>query len=291
MLEVLQDHGSAEPLGRVRVEELPSLFRLTRLTSVWACPVALDTGPGLATRIRGAWGRRLLAWSEARNADADEARRLFFPDKATVAHAAPGLAPFLIAADEVDGNLFTTLTLIGTAARCQSVAFDAFVSALSRPPGLSLAANGSARMPLRNLQSTAGRISGIPVRPLEEIETLTFHTPLKIGPPGCFGNRFGDVLFSIADRAARLAVHETLEVEGQPGRWRQIAERQTIDASRMRPTVLDHISSSGGTRRLLGYLGPMTIVRPEPEIAPLLAMGAYLHAGAHAGYGLGRYSY
>lgn len=35
---------------------------------------------------------------------------------------------------------------------------------------------------------------------------------------------------------------------------------------------------------------PMTIVRPAPEIAPLLALGTYLHAGAHAGYGLGRYS-
>jgi len=31
---------------------------------------------------------------------------------------------------------------------------------------------------------------------------------------------------------------------------------------------------------------PMTIVRPAPEIAPLLALGTYLHVG----YGLGRYS-
>ena len=57
----------------------------------------------------------------------------------------------------------------------------------------------------------------------------------------------------------------------------------------MRPAVLDHVSSSGGMRRLLSYLGPMTIVRPYPEVAPLLAMGTYLRAGAHAGYGLGRY--
>jgi hypothetical protein len=265
----------------VSLSQLPRFIRLSRHSSRWVVPLALDYGPSLSGRIRGAWGRRIMSDKDA--------QAVFFSDK--LGQGAASNPPFLIAADMIGEELVVTLTLIGTARRFMDVAFDAMEMALGQEPGLDFG-KGKKMQPLHFVSSSHDMISGLPQRALGREEYPDFFTPVKIGPRGVLGSDFSDVIFSIADRAAALAIHESIEVPRERSLWRDIAKAQNYDASKLVAVPpWQAWSSNGGAKLRLGYLGRLTIVRPTPELEPILALGAYLHAGAHAAEGFGRFRY
>lgn len=284
------------PIALDTPSALAPLVRVTRLTVELAPDSRLEADPALAARIRGAFGHRLSAMAETEN-EARAAWRLLFSEKDEPQARGHAPAPFVIAADLLpDGRLAATLSLFGVADRWRTPAFDAFIAALSSPPGLSLSPPSrrrpapAKRSPLSVLSVRWTRREGVdPPSRFNQLR-LRFATPLQFGPDGHLSERHDDIVVGLAERVSLLAPLFGCRYLPRLGEWRDLARRTRIDTTRLKPERFLLWSSGGGARMRHGWTGDLVIVDPTPDMSALLAIGEQIGCGRDAAKGFGRYA-
>lgn len=262
---------------------------VTRFHCRWRDDLRLQDGHDFCGRIRGAWGWRLRRWAEAGNAEAEEAHRLFFPDKAD-GGMGQGLAPpYRIAAQRCGMELEVTLSLIGFAGRWRQIAFDALVDALAQPPGLALWAGHETGARLRLLDAYWTRSASLPEDlPVSRL-ALAFRTPLRIGPKDALGTSFQHMIFGLVERGMALGRWMGIHFEPNLSEWRDRVKPVRFETQDLRPVVWDTYSSRNGRDKAAGYIGTLRIVNPEPSVMAMLRFGTVVHAGRAPAKGYGRF--
>ncbi|MEE2952348.1 MAG: hypothetical protein VYD57_14035 [Pseudomonadota bacterium] len=92
---------------------------------------------------------------------------------------------------------------------------------------------------------------------------------------------WGDIVVSLAERVAGLALWQGLAVDPDLCKWGSLANGLDIRADELRPILWDRCLGAQGGRTIpmSGYLGALDIARPPERLMPLLALGETRHLG------------
>ena len=275
--------------------DLAPMLRITRLTALFAPDPRLSDDPALAARIRGAFGHRLATMAQDGGA-AQQSWTMLFAEKRKPELRGHAPAPFTVAADILPkGALAATLSLFGTADRWRDPAFDAFLGALTEPPGITLTpstpnmAGDIRQAPMHLLSSRWTRKEGVDLPPPANRLRMSFATPVQFGPADRLTQRFDDLIVSLAERVSLLAPAFGCDHAANLSAWRDLARRTHFDATSLQPARFRLWTSQGGMRQRLGWRGSLVVSDPTPEMAALLAIGAQVGCGRDAAKGFGRY--
>jgi hypothetical protein len=274
-------------LAKLEWQDLASVWRRTLFEVQVHRPTGFAHAASMPHRLRGAFGHALLRIKSAEGAELREA--LF--GESVAWRSRTGLPrPFLIECDEGTDKLLLRLVLFGIADQWRDAAFGAFFDAVEQ--GVAMDDRpGSLRRPLEILGASWTRTEGVRAIQAGLSARLRFLTPLQLGPRHTLGLRYADIIVSLAERAAGLAVWQGFEVEPELGRWRDIAKTLVFNDDGLRPVVWERRSGAQGGKLIpmAGLSGSLDILRPPEVIMPLLALGETMHAGGGTALGLGRY--
>lgn len=259
-------------------------------------PGALAADPALPGKLRGGWGRQLLAGASAPAAagqpcpwDPPCAYDVLFRERPLL----KGMEmpkPFLFAA-EAGGPEIThlRLTLFGFASDLLDLAADALVRALAT--GLDLPGG-------RRVVAVAQRhLTGddhLPVPPVPAAVTLHFHTPLCLRRGGATltgAELLPALVTSLGNRISALARWQDAELVADWPGLRDHAATLSVDTGGLTPIQWQRGSArqDHGPLPMGGLIGDLRLSGDLAPLWPLLCLGEACHAGSHTAQGLGRY--
>ncbi|MBP7339264.1 CRISPR system precrRNA processing endoribonuclease RAMP protein Cas6 [Niveispirillum sp.] len=287
----------ATPAHRLSLRDLCGRwFMGTGLFAV-ALPGAMAADPALPGKLRGGWGRQLLAGASAPAAagrpcpwDPPCAYDVLFRERPLL----KGMEmpkPFLFAA-EAGGTDIThlRLTLFGFASDLLDLAADALVRALAT--GLDLPGGR------RGVAVAHRRLTGddhLPLPPVPHAVTLRFHTPLCLRRGGVTltGTELLPALVtSLGNRISALARWQDSELVADWPGLRNHAATLLVDVTGLHPTQWQRGSArqDHGPLPMGGLIGDLRLSGDLTPLWPLFCLGETCHTGSHTAQGLGRYS-
>jgi len=289
------DERLTAPPRRLRLEELPRLWRHCEIAVACAAPPVRANRLDLLNKIRGAFGHQLLAGAspatrrrEPCDWDPPCALDVLFRRRPIPGLSAGAPSPFVLSVDEEPNRLVVRATLFGFAECCAAEAAEALVRGLRA--GLLLDGRTVALEPDRRA-----------IRPVPHVArpdlsgrsaALVFDTPVvsrSEGKPVAGG---AAILRGTLHRIAGLARWYGIEVAA-PAEWldRRL-ERLRLDDSGLAADGARFRRSQRAARH--GYFiepaaGMLKLSGEWQELWPLLAIGAVTHAGGRATDGYGRF--
>ncbi|MFP5516982.1 MAG: CRISPR system precrRNA processing endoribonuclease RAMP protein Cas6 [Alphaproteobacteria bacterium] len=286
-----------DPLGWMGFDRLTRHWRTVTIRVVFARPPLLEEdGPGLAGRLRGAWG---WALDDLARAEPDHG----LPGAAPSAHDAlfranalwaPGMEvpkPYVLTVDADGRRLTARVTLFGFAGRWAADTVEALLMAGAR--GLTLRPGGPVRAALAAESVAVDRVETLPPlpQPRDGALTLLFDTPLKARHGAALKLDAASILGGLANRVTGLARWQDLGVEDDFAALAQAVVAVDADLSALRPI--------GWTRRstrapdapisMEGVTGALTLRGDVERLLPILRLGTLTHAGNDTTFGLGRF--
>lgn len=293
------------PAAELPAVELAEIWRRLRIEIVCERPRDFDDGPGLAQRIRGAWGEALgetfVACAPGGDATPFALLDLLFGSAGRLRHGDERPKCYVIAAEVRGAELVVAVTLFGFPGYWAAQAADALCRALGG--GIKVAQRGLARARPAIRAARIERLDGVTPPALGTGCFLFLDMPLTIPawrdpglaelPPRAAEARMAQAFFrSLANRVGGIARWQDY---GLAIDWRSFlaeAGRVRFDTSALREERWLRWS-----RNQPGKPIAMTGERPrlylEGDLAPfaaLLALGETCHVGEDAALGLGRYS-
>lgn len=261
-------------------------------------PGVLASDPALPGKLRGGWGRQLLAGASAPAAagapcpwDPPCAYDVLFRERPLL----KGMEmpkPFLFAAQAGGPDTaLLRLTLFGFASDLLDMAADALVRALST--GLDLP--GAGRQPVPVLHRHLRSADHLSLPPVPGAVTLRFHTPLCLRRGGATltgADLLPALVTSLGNRVSALARWQDTELLADWPALRDHAARLRVDASGLTQITWQRGSArqDHGPLPMGGLIGDLHLSGDLAPVWPLLCLGETSHAGSHTAQGLGRYS-
>lgn len=283
------------PPERIALQDVPS--RWTRAAVQVTCrPGGVETGQALPGRIRGAWGRRLMAAASPAalaNGPCDWeppcAYDPLFREQGRITGKLSLPKPYTIAADAVDDGLVVTLTLFGMATHWLDEAAAALLAALRE--GVAAGDGSTPRVPIDPIRRDVRWLHTVALPSAATRVRLNFSSPLALRSGKSLRGDARSVLTSTANRVSGLARWQGCAVEADWSALSKAAARLSIDDSQLKPISWQRSSArqKGRSIPVTGLLGPLTIAGDLTPFLPLLALGATCHVGSHLAIGLGRY--
>lgn len=290
--------GGAHPNLSARLAEPVAWLDFSRLTRHWrhvvvsveaTRPRLLDDGPGLAGRIRGAWGWALTDLARLREGElGPSAYDVFFREQAFWAPRMTVPKPFVLAAGCSGGRLCVRLTLFGFAGFWALEAMQGLVAALRQ--GIVLDHQARVRAPVEPEMVTVERFEGIGTVPIVDHVGLQFETPYAIESRHGLLSSGPSVLATLANRVSGLARWQDLGIDDAFGRLREAMETLDYDLTGLRPVTWERRSSSDPRRPIpmRGLVGTVAISGDLGPLAPLLSLAPSCHIGTNITLGCGR---
>lgn len=284
-----------DPAERVPLADLPDRWFRQRVELLVAGHAAAVDDPALTGRLRGAWGRALMAGASAEALaggpcpwDPPCALDPLFRDQGAITARLSVPKPYVLSARAYGADLLVALTLFGFACDWVEAAADALVAGLRHgaPPPL-----GRPAVPLGRRIVTE---EAVPVPDADAgPAVLVFHTPVAFRSGAELTAPNPRTLISgLGNRVSGLARWLDTGVEAD---WRALAEHADTlhaDVSGLRLAAWSRRSArqEGRAIPLGGWHGRMILSGDLDPVLPLLALGATCHAGSHAALGLGAYT-
>lgn len=287
----------AAPAHRLTLQDLCGRwFMGTGLFAV-ALPGTMAADPALPGKLRGGWGRQLLAGASAPAAagqacpwDPPCAYDVLFRERPLL----KGMEmpkPFLFAAQA--GGTDSThlrLTLFGFASDLLDIAADALVRALAT--GLDLP-GGRRAVDVAHRHLTSD--DHLPLPPVPDAVGLRFYTPLCLRRGGATltgAELLPALVTSLGNRVSALARWQDSELIADWPVLRDHAATLSVDVSGLKPIQWQRGSArqDHGPLPMGGLTGDLHLSGDLSPVWPLLCLGETCHAGSHTAQGLGRYA-
>lgn len=288
----------ATPAGQLSLDDLCGRwFTGTGLFTVRLSD-GLASDPALPGKLRGGWGRQLLAGASAPAAagqpcpwDPPCAYDVLFRERPLL----KGMEmpkPFLFAGQAGGSDIaWLRLTLFGFASDLLDIAADALVRALS--VGLDLPGAGRQPVPVLHRQLLSDDSLSLP--PVPDAVTLRFHTPLCLRRGGATltgTDLLPALVTSLGNRISALARWQDTELLADWAALRDHAAALSVDTGGLRPIQWQRGSArqDHGPLPMGGLIGDLPLSGDLAPLWPLLCLGETCHAGSHTAQGLGRYT-
>ncbi len=288
----------ATPAGQLSLADLCGRwFTGTGLFTV-RLPGVLASDPALPGKLRGGWGRQLLAGASAPAAagqpcpwDPPCAYDVLFRERPLL----KGMEmpkPFLFAGQAGGSDIaLLRLTLVGFASDLLDIAADALVRALSI--GLDLPGAGRQPVPVLHRQLLSDDSLSLP--PVPDAVTMRFHTPLCLRRGGATltgADLLPALVTSLGNRLSALARWQDSELLADWAALRDHAAHLRVDTSGLTPVSWQRGSArqDHGPLPMGGLIGDLHLSGDLAPLWPLLCLGETSHAGSHTAQGLGRYA-
>ncbi len=275
------------PVAAVELAGLPRHWRRTMIRAVCHRPADLEEGPLLAERVRGAWGRSLMALA-ADGGPADAAFTALLHPRGLQVDGRDAVKPYVVRAEARADVVVVQLSLFGFAGRWAREAAAALEQALAG--GIDLRQGGRHVVPLPPLAMEAARSEAVAVPDRADLAVLDFGTPVHLHRGRRMAGSADGLAAALARRVAALARWQDLDVTGLDVAVAQ-AGRLTYRQDALYPVAWTRYSVRQPGRRIemRGLAGRLVIEGNLAPLLPLLALGETCHAGLHCALGLGQY--
>lgn len=285
----------AQPTATTTLEALHGFWRYTDVQFRCARPKGLEDGPWMVRSVRGALGRVLRGWYEAGRpsgfgATAFEA---FYQHHGVLGRDHVPV-PLRLSVEAGRDTIMIRARLFGGADIWRDDLIEAMAQALHG--GIGLKENGSILRPWL-LEDWWFDIHGsIAPPPAREAALIRFETPFKPGASEVIAGDFLASLPALFRRLRGLARWSGLEVAIDWPRVRALTQSAYVSDSGTKLAIdgfLRHRSLDDGARAtaaVVGLRGHSFLLRLQPDLWPLLHLGATSHAGGHGAYGFGQFS-
>lgn len=283
-----------EPADTVTLDRLAQRWFHHQIRVFCRRPKGLDLGPALPGRLRGGWGRQLMAGASAEALAGHPCH--WQPPCAfdVLFRSRPNLGglempkPYVLTAEAMGEDIAVTLTLFGFATDWCDSAAEALVRALRQ--GIT---TGDGRcLPLEPIERAIAAGEAVAVPEGARRVVLRFATPLQLRRGEAMIAEGPALMSSLANRVSGLARWQDARADADWRGLKAAAAELRYDLSGLRPVVWQRKSSRQPGRALpmAGLTGAVTIEGALDPFLPLLALGETAHVGSHAAIGLGRYT-
>lgn len=267
----------------IALSDFAELIETTTIKIQMRGPLAFKNAVSLPGKIRGLWGRYLLAEAMRGSGEADRLLAAIYN---------PGgnrSAPFCLSID--DGREITQVKvdLFGDVGRLRDVAASTLLAAISQgSPG-----------PIRQSQLPASdvlncewsRTTGCRDTPLGTDVMLKFLMPFKIGGRKTLSMNYANLWLAAAKRAADLARAHGFNLKlSRESVWQAASHLRHYDDA-LYPLSWERWTSRNGGRSeaMMGFEGELLIGNWQSELTPLARLAELYFIGAGTTFGLGRF--
>ena len=288
----------AAPSESVGLADFPDRFFGTDIALRIDGAGAAVADPGLAGRIRGAFGARLVesASPEARSGkpcpwDPPCAFEVLFRKQGRIEAGLDFPAPWVVLVDAAGRDLVVTLRLFGFACDYAPAAAEAFAAAAT----LRLDLSGKSGLFLPKPQIVGRTVE--PSTPPRQIAAADFHTLDFLSPVAMSSHsaieRPGSLISGAAARASGLARWHDCALDFDRQSLKEAVGSLELEWSGVhRQAWLRGSRPQDRNIPMHGYAGRLHIDGPGEAlgfVAPLLALGERMFIGADVAFGCGRY--
>jgi len=285
------------PVVALPPEELAPLWRRMRIELHCRCPRDFEDGPDLAGRVRGAFGRQLLAMEGATHlrSTQDAAHYASLYDILFTIHGRLHAAierpkPWVLSAERVGADLRVELTLFGFAGFWAAPAAQALCDALVG--GIAIAPESRVRAKVDIGNTRISRVEGVSVTANEPRSVrLIFRTPFLVATQGALTLDPRVLLVGLANRIRGLAHWQDLDLHLDWPGFAAAAGRLELDHTELRYATWHRRSIRHGALSIpmQGIAGTITLRGVLAPFLALLAIGETAYLGKGTAFGLGRY--
>lgn len=282
-----------EPVLSGGIEELAALWQYDEIVAVCPRPPSLAHYPELSSRIRGAWGRTVMASPGIvrRSRYGHEWGRAELMLTRPFASRMAGLEvpkPAVIRADVEGDRLVVRLRLFGAAGLHLEEAAETLATALEG--GISLSPYTRLRTPVPVERILTGRRSSVELPDMHvQSAALIIRSPLVVRSGSRLQTAPASIFKSVLNRVSSMAFWQRFHLNAD---WRTL--HQTIDELRfdlreLRVHRWQRYSIRQGDRPIPmhGHLGAVRVEGDLSHLAPFLLLAETCNTGSHASLGFG----